>query len=92
MSVDITLSAKRLIPLVQITYEKKAPAFAHVDDIIEKLQKHYGKIYEKPSEFVDILKDEQTLELKGKKLCEFSMNDTTYVLRKVSLEDESFHE
>ncbi len=33
LSVDITLSKKTLMPLVQITYEKKAPAFANVDNI-----------------------------------------------------------
>jgi hypothetical protein len=40
------LSAKRLIPLAQVTYLRKAPAFANVDNISEKLEKHFGKIYE----------------------------------------------
>jgi len=37
LCVDISMSAKRLIPMVQITYERKAPAFAHIDNISEKL-------------------------------------------------------
>ena len=37
LSVDVTLSKKRLIPFAQITYENKAPAFANIDKITEKL-------------------------------------------------------
>lgn len=55
LSIDITLSAKRLIPLVQISYKAKAPAFANIDNITEKLQKHYGRIYESPAEYKKIL-------------------------------------
>mmetsp|Transcript_3914 Transcript_3914/g.2639 ORF Transcript_3914/g.2639 Transcript_3914/m.2639 type:complete len:106 (-) Transcript_3914:1009-1326(-) len=45
LSVEIILSCKRLIPLVQISYDKKAPAFANIDNIEDKLTKHYGKMY-----------------------------------------------
>jgi len=51
LSVDLTLSKKRLIPYLQISYEKKAPAFALSDNIKEKLEKHYCRIYENVSEF-----------------------------------------
>ena len=46
LSIDITLSAKRLIPYYQISYVKKAPAFANVDNLPDKLKKHFGKIYD----------------------------------------------
>jgi histone acetyltransferase 1 len=45
LSIDIRLSQKFLIPLVKISYEKKAPECANIDDIEEKLRSHYGKIY-----------------------------------------------
>jgi len=59
LSVDITLSKKRLIPFLQITYESKAPAFANIDKIEEKLGKHYGRIYDKNEEYINILKQEE---------------------------------
>jgi hypothetical protein len=37
LSVTIFLSSKRLIPYVELTYEKKAPIQAKVDDITEKI-------------------------------------------------------
>jgi len=45
LQINIFLSAKRLIPYVEITYEKKAPAFAKIDDPIAMLKKHYGTLY-----------------------------------------------
>lgn len=45
LDVTICLSSKRLIPLVQITYKKKAPIFAKIDDVEAMLRKHYGQIY-----------------------------------------------
>lgn len=45
LSIDVTFSPKYLVPLVQITYQKKAPAFISGDDIEGKLRDHYGKIY-----------------------------------------------
>ena len=33
LSIDITLSKKRLFPFMQISYEQKAPAFANIDNI-----------------------------------------------------------
>jgi hypothetical protein len=37
------LSSKRLIPYVEITYSKKAPAFAAVDNLEEMFKKHFGE-------------------------------------------------
>ena len=45
LSIDVHLSSKFLVPLVKITWLKKAPAFANIDDIEAKLKNHYGKIY-----------------------------------------------
>ncbi len=65
LTVDIILSKKRLIPYVITKYENKAPAFANIDNLDEKLQKHYGKVYEKPDEYLKILKQEENLPLPG---------------------------
>ena len=49
LSVDITLSPKFLVPLIQVSYEKKAPIFAiSPDNVEEKLKDYYGKIYTDP--------------------------------------------
>jgi hypothetical protein len=45
LSIDISLSPKFLVPLVRISYDKKAPSFARVDDIEGKLRNHFGVIY-----------------------------------------------
>ena len=37
LSVTVFLSSKRLIPYVEITYERKAPISAKVDDVLFKL-------------------------------------------------------
>jgi hypothetical protein len=37
LSVTIFLSSKRLIPYVEITYERQAPISTKVDDILFKL-------------------------------------------------------
>lgn len=35
LNVEVTLSSKRLFPLVTISYSKKAPAFANVHNLEE---------------------------------------------------------
>ena len=62
LQVDITLSPKFLVPLVRVTYEKKAPSFAAIDKIEEKLRDHYGTIYTEASLFEsEILQNEKKL-------------------------------
>ena len=51
LQVVVYLSAKRLIPCVEVTFARKAPAAAKVDDVVEKLRKHYGTIYTDKQEF-----------------------------------------
>lgn len=92
LSVDMILSKKRLMPFVMIKYESKAPAFANIDDLDEKLQKHYGRVYDKPEEFLKILKQEEDLPLPGVKLTEIKQGDKSFVIHKVCLDDENFHE
>lgn len=41
----VCLSSKRLIPYLKITYAKKAPPFAKIDDIEQLFTKHYGTLY-----------------------------------------------
>lgn len=43
LSVTVYLSSKRLIPFVEVTFEKQAPISAKVDDVIFKIQEHYCK-------------------------------------------------
>ena len=45
LSIDIQLSRLFLVPLVKITWEKKAPTCANIDNIEDKLRTHYGKLY-----------------------------------------------
>ena len=52
LQIIVYLSSKRLIPYVEVTWKSKAPTTVKVDDIVEKLQKHYGTIYTDKSEFV----------------------------------------
>jgi len=33
LSIDITLSKKKLTPYIKITYQSKAPAFANIDNL-----------------------------------------------------------
>ena len=68
LAVHIYLSARRLIPYIEITYTSKAPSFAKIDDIAALLEKHYGKVYSDKSEFEKCLGEEKTLPLPGTKL------------------------
>jgi hypothetical protein len=45
--------------LLQIQYESKAPAFANIDNIKEKFEKHFGRIEENVSEYIKKLKEEE---------------------------------
>ena len=50
------------MPLVQISYTKKAPSFAPIDDIEAKLKDHYGKIYTDAKLYnIEVLESEKTL-------------------------------
>ena len=88
--LEISLSSKRLFPFIKIQYEKKAPAFANVDNLNEKLQKHYGKIFESTSEFQKVLEEESSISLPGKPLIEFIVNEKQFQTRIVCLDDETF--
>lgn len=64
LSIDITLSSKFLVPLVQISYTKIAPSGAkdQIDDIEGKLRDHYGVIYTDPKKYqVEVLEVEKTI-------------------------------
>lgn len=66
LQVVIYLSAKRLIPYVELNYSSKAPISSKVDDIIGKLQKHYGTLYTDKNEFVSkVLQNESSVALPG---------------------------
>ena len=44
-----------------MTWERKAAAFAKIDDVIKKLRDHYGTLYTDKNEFVQkVLMPEQT--------------------------------
>jgi len=66
LSIDITLSPKFMIPLVQISYSKKAPLFAPIDDIEAKLRNHYGAIFTDPVKFEqEVLNKEEKMSKYG---------------------------
>ena len=93
LSVEVSLSPKRLFPHISLSYSKKAPAFAKVDNLHEKLEKHWGKYYDSQETFQQILAEEEKLgPPPGVKLQDFSLNGSNYTMYKVGLEDESFHE
>jgi hypothetical protein len=90
LSVDISLSAKRLIPYVQINYTSKAPAYTNIDNLKEILSKHYGKIYDCEEEFQTVLTEEKTSTFPGQHLSSFTLNGTEYALLQIAADDESF--
>eukprot|EP00347_Sterkiella_histriomuscorum_P005759 403355378 len=92
LSIDITLSKKKLMPFVQFTYENKAPAFANIDNINDLLLKHYGRISERPEDFIKILKEEENFVPLGDKLKDIIDGEKEYEVYKVSLDNEAFHE
>lgn len=57
--------------------QNKAPAFANVDNIEEKLQKHYGKYYSKPEDFIKILKQEEEMPIPGEKITQIQDEERT---------------
>lgn len=65
LQVNIYLSAHRLIPYAEITWVSKAPAWTKIDDILGKLEKHYGTCFTNKSEFEQCLKDEVGLAKPG---------------------------
>ena len=79
--------------MMQITYEQKAPAYANVDNIKEKFEKHYGRIHTEVSDFLKVIKEEETLEPQGTWLKDLTLsNGKQSMLYRVCLDDESFHE
>ena len=55
-----------MIPYVEVNYASKAPVHTKIDNIIEKLTKHYGTLYTDKNEFVSkILTSESKFELPG---------------------------
>ena len=58
LQVNNYLSARRLIPFVEITWISKAPTWTKIDDILGKLEKHYGTCFTKKGDFEKYMKDE----------------------------------
>ena len=97
LSVTICLSARRLIPFVQITYEKKAPGFLNkVDNIEEMIRKHYGTIYTDKEVYAqEVLKMEQVQwTLPGTQFSTLGEEGKpdNFLVRRVRLSDSTFHE
>lgn len=65
LNITFYLSAKQLIPLVEIAYSKKAPAFAAVDNLEEIFKKHFGpdRLYFDKKAFSEVLLAEKALHL-----------------------------
>lgn len=48
------------MPFLRLSYDKKAPAFANIDNIEEKIQKHYGTLFTNQEDFNKVLEYEKT--------------------------------
>lgn len=91
--MDVTLSPKFLVPFIRISYSKKAPAFAPIDDIEAKFKDHYGKIYTDAQLYnVEVLEAEKKAEKFGKETGQISSGDKKYEVRKVRLDSDDFQE
>ena len=92
LSVEMTLSPKYLVPLVQIHFTKKAPSFAlNIDNIEEKLRDHFGKIYTDPVQFQIEVLDKEAQEPKyGKKVTEIVGKTGKFDLHKIPVGEKDF--
>lgn len=86
----MTLSKKKLVPLIQYVYEKKAPPFANIDKLEEKFEKHYGKYYSDVNDFYKVLKEEESYHPLGDKIKEVETHGKVLEVFKVSLDNEDF--
>ena len=82
------------MPLVQISYTSRAPAFANIDNIEEKFRDHYGKIYTDAALYQkEVLEPEKTLGKFGTKVCEIkSTTEKVYDMHKICLNEEDFED
>ena len=87
LSIDITLSSKYLKPLIQITYTKKAPAFANIDDIEAKFTNHYGQIWTDAALYQkEVLDVEKMADQIGDEVSTIKLSDDReFQIRKVGL-------
>lgn len=93
LCVDVTLSPKFLIPLIRISYSKKAPSFAPIDDIEAKFKDHYGKIYTDAQLYnVEVLEAEKKVEKFGEEAGQILAGDKKYEVRKVRVDSDDFRE
>ena len=84
-----------MIPFLKITYAKKAPPFAKIDNIEQILTKHYGTIYTDLDKYQSevLEKEKETSGESGLPGTEFIKFDgQNQVVQRVRLSDESFHE
>ena len=58
-----------------MSFDRKAPAFANIDNVKEKLEKHYGKIYENTADYNALLKEEENFTPKGEKLQDLTLSN-----------------
>ena len=84
------MSQKFWVPLVKISYSKKAPeTTVGLDDIEKKLRDHYGVIYTDPIKYQkEVLDYEKTLKKFGNKIGEID----GYDMHKVCLTEAIFDE
>lgn len=94
LNITFYLSAKKLIPLVEIKYNRKAPAFAAIDNLEEMFKKHFGadRIYFERNAFASVLSSEQKEKISfGNEFTTFKAKGDNYNVRKIGLgSNESF--
>ena len=89
LSIDISLSPKFLVPFVRVTHTKKAEGNVQVDDVMDLLSKHYGRVYTDHELFQkEVLNEEKNLDMFGEKVSEFKIGDKSYQINKVCTEEQ----
>lgn len=72
-----------------MTHTKKAEGNVQVDDVLDLLSKHYGRVYTDHELFQkEVLNEEKNLEMFGKKISEFKIGEKKYQINKVCTEEQ----
>lgn len=72
-----------------MTHAKKAEGNVQVDDVLDLLSKHYGRVYTDHELFQkEVLNEEKNLEMFGKKISEFQIGEKKYQINKVCTEEQ----
>jgi hypothetical protein len=90
----VYLSSKRLVPLIEVSFQEKAPAFAaiDVDNLDEKLKEAFGTFYTERNLYEkEVLEKEKLFDVAGEFGEHFcNLSGGQYRVMKVNVETEKF--